>query len=182
MTYTYQHNRRVTGLDLEFAGGLHQHNCGEGYWDPNWLIIRLEADGTIALQKNQLTVHADPQRHLHGDRPWTLGDRVDLKLPKNLVQGDRYVAVGNAGLPGGDRCSLSFELDAHEVQPFIQQITTEFNQLNLPFTLGCFYDPLDYPHPEAAILTLNAEDHQIASAMSFTSQCSQKNLSIDEIK
>jgi hypothetical protein len=28
--YSHDDNRRVTGLDLEFAGGLHQHNCGAG--------------------------------------------------------------------------------------------------------------------------------------------------------
>jgi hypothetical protein len=165
MTYTHQQNRRVTGLDLEFAGGLHQHNCGEGYWDPDWQIVRVEANGTIALQKNHLTVHADPQQHLQSDRPWNVGDRVNLKLPKNLVQGDRYIAVGNAGVPVGVQSIMSFDLEADEVNALMQSITFELNQLNLPFTLGCFYDPLDYPHPEAAILTVHVNDKVIAETI-----------------
>jgi HopA1 effector protein family len=157
MTYTHQQNHRVTGLDLAFAGSLHQNNCGEGYWDSGWQVVEHQADRTVVVQKNHLTVHTNPDRHLRNG-PWTLGDRVDLKLPKNLVDGDRYVAVGNAGVPGNDRVALAIECATDQVAGLIQQITQELNQLNLPFTLGCFYDPLDYPDPEAAILTMNATD------------------------
>ena len=168
MTYTHQHNRRVTGLDLAFAGSLHQNNCGEGYWDSGWQVIVLHADGmdsgTVIVRKNNLTVHAHPDRHLRNG-PWIPGDLIDLKLPKNLVDGDRYVAVGNAGVPGTDRKTLAIDRPADQVAGLIQQITRELNQLNLPFTLGCFYDPLDYPHSEAAILILNAADQSQTSEL-----------------
>ncbi len=165
MTYDLP-THSVTGLNLAFAGGLHQHNCGEGYWDPEWEIVAIEPDGPIALQKNNLTVQADPQRHLHPDRPWTIGDRVDLKLPKNLVEGDRYVAVGNAGVPGrSDRQVIPFELQAEQVNALIQHLTEGLNQLNLPFTLACFYDPLNYPDPEAALLTVNTKDRTIVESI-----------------
>ena len=157
MTYTHQHNYRVTGLDLAFAGSLHQNNYGEGYWDLGWQVMECHPDSTVVVQKNHLTVHTHPDRHLRNG-PWTLGDLIDVKLPKNLVDGDRYVAVGNAGVPGTDRISLAIDRSANQVAELIQQITQELNPLNLPFTLGCFYDPLDYPHPEAAILIVNAAD------------------------
>ena len=163
MTYTHQHNQRVTGLDLAFAGSLHQNNCGEGYWDSGWQVIEPQADGidldTVIVKKNHLTVHTNPDRHLRNG-PWNLGDLIEVKLPKNLVDGDRYVAVGNAGVPGTCRTSLAIECSDDQVTGLIQQITQELNQLNLPFTLGCFYDPLDYPHSEAAILTVNATDQK----------------------
>jgi HopA1 effector protein family len=162
---SYQLNRRVSGLDLTFAGSLHQNNCGDGYWDLDWCIMAEVEAGKLLLQKNQLTVQADPQRHLEADRPWKIGDRVNLKLPKNIVEDDRYVAVGNAGLPGTDRHSLSFALGVENVADFMRSITSELNQINLPFTLACFYDPLDYPDDEAAILTVNRTDQSIVATV-----------------
>ena len=163
MTYTHQHNHRVTGLDLEFAGSLHQNNCGEGYWDPGWQVIEHLDHGmdisTVIVKKNHLTVHTNPDRHLRNG-PWTPGDLIEVKLPRNLVDGDRYVAVGNAGVPGTDCTSLAIECSADQVVKLIQQITQTLNPLNLPFTLACFYDPLDYPHSEAAILTMNEVDQK----------------------
>lgn len=163
MTYTHQQNHRVTGLDLAFAGSLHQNNCGEGYWDPGWQVIEHPSHdveiSTVIVKKNHLTVHTNPDRHLRNG-PWTLGDLIEVKLPKNLVDGDRYVAVGNAGVPGTDRTSLSIESSVDQVAGLVQQITQTLNQLNLPFTLACFYDPLDYPHPEAAILIMNTTDQE----------------------
>ena len=163
MTYTHQQNHRVTGLDLAFAGSLHQNNCGEGYWDPGWQVIEhLACDvdmSTVIVRKNHLTVHTDPDRHLRNG-PWTLGDIIEVKLPKNLVDGDRYVAVGNAGVPGIGCESLAIQCSADQVAGLIQQITQVLNQLNCPFMLACFYDPLDYPHSEAAILTVNAIDQE----------------------
>ncbi len=168
MTYTHQQNHRVTGLDLAFAGSLHQSNCGEGYWDSGWQVIDYQTNDvnsvadltTIVVKKNHLTVHTNPDRHLRNG-PWTLGDLIDIKMPKNFVEGDRYVAVGNAGVPGADRVTQAIDCSADQVAQLIQQITVELNQLNLPFTLGCFYDPLDYPDPEAVILTVNATDREI---------------------
>ena len=161
MTYTHQHNHRVAGLDLAFAGSLHQNNCGEGYWDPGWRVIEYPAHSvetsTVIVTKDHLTVHTNPDRHLRNG-PWTLGDLIEVKLPKNLVDGDRYVAVGNAGVPGTNRETIAIESSVDQIAGLIQQITQALNQLNLPFTLGCFYDPLDYPHSEAAILTVNMVD------------------------
>jgi hypothetical protein len=163
--YNHQLNHRVSGLDLTFAGSLHQNNCGDGYWDSDWCIMAEVEAGKLLLQKNQLTVQAEPQLHLQTDRPWKIGDRVNLKLPKNLVEGDRYVAVGNAGLPGTDRCSLPFSLEVEAVAELMRSITSELNQINLPFTLACFYDPLDYPDDEAAILTVNKVDQSIVATV-----------------
>jgi HopA1 effector protein family len=168
--YSHQLNHRVSGLDLTFAGSLHQNNCGEGYWDSDWCIMTEVETGKLLLQKNHLTLQADPQRHLQADRPWNIGDRVNLKLPKNLVEGDRYVAVGNAGLPEDDCYQIPFALDIETVVSLMQHVTFELNQMNLPFTLACFYDPLDYPHDEAAILTINAIDRSIAEAIVSTSK------------
>ena len=168
MTYTHQHNHRVTGLDLAFAGSLHQNNCGEGYWDSGWQVIEHPAHGVdiniVVVKKDHLTVHTNPDRHLRNG-PWTLGDLIEVKLPKNLVDGDRYVAVGNAGVPGADRTSLSIESSVDHIAKLIQQITQTLNQLNLPFTLACFYDPLDYPDSEAAILIMNVTDQERLSEL-----------------
>ncbi len=159
--YSHQLNHRVFGLDLDFASLLHQSNHGEGYWDHDWCVVGEAPEEKLYLRKQQLTLQADPQRHLQPDRPWKIGDIVQLKLPKNLVEGDRYVAVGNAGLPGTDRHCIALALELETVAAVMQHVTHELNQLNLPFTFACFYDPLDYPDDEAAILSVNAIDQKI---------------------
>ena len=161
-SYLESDNLKVHGLNLAFSGSLHSHNHGDGYWDDGWVIQAQEADGAVALCKNHLTVHADRQKHLRPDAVLTVGKTLELKCPKNIVEADRYVAVGNTGKPQGDRLQLCIHLDALQVNEFMDWITTQFNAIDLRFTLAVLYDPLDYPRREAAILQVQLKDRPIA--------------------
>jgi hypothetical protein len=145
-------NQRVSGLDLTFASALHQQNCGDGYWDSDWTVVSQELPKYVNVCKQNLTLQATIANHLKPGQSHKIGDVVDLRLPKNLVMGDRYVAVGNAGKPTGKLAQIFFHLEQADIPTVIQRLTQELNQKNIAFTLAVPYDPLDYPCRDAAIL------------------------------
>jgi hypothetical protein len=151
-------NQRVSGLDLPFATALHQQNCGDGYWDSGWTVISQDLPKYVNVCKQQLTLQATMTKHLRSPQSPAIGDIVDLRLPKNLVVGDRYVAVANAGKPTGALTQIFFHLDQTHVATIIQRITQDLNQQNIAFTLAVLYDPLDYPRRDAAILQIAQTD------------------------
>jgi hypothetical protein len=92
-------NNTTGGLNIEFYDRLHRSNLGEGYFDPEWLILRQEEDGSLAVQKQNLTLHIQRDRHLpETEQLAKVGTTVAVRLPQNLLDGEFYVAVGNAGL------------------------------------------------------------------------------------
>ncbi|MGA7935591.1 MAG: hypothetical protein WCA35_18720, partial [Kovacikia sp.] len=91
-------NTTFLGVDVGFYERLHKSNCGEGYFDPGWLVIRQEEDGSLAVTKNGLTLHIDRDRHLSPEaQASVIGDRVAIRLPRNRVQNGFYMAMGNTG-------------------------------------------------------------------------------------
>jgi hypothetical protein len=50
-------NNTFLGMDLKFYKQIHQSNCGKGYIDPEWQILRQESDGSFAVAKGGLTLH-----------------------------------------------------------------------------------------------------------------------------
>jgi hypothetical protein len=57
-------NNTLLGVDLAFYDRLHQSNCGQGYFDSGWQVMRQESDGSLAVTKGSLTLHIDRVRHL----------------------------------------------------------------------------------------------------------------------
>ena len=50
----------IIGVDWKFYKLLSSYNHGVGYFDPDWQIRRLEPDGSIAVVKNGLHLHVEP--------------------------------------------------------------------------------------------------------------------------
>ncbi len=144
--------RRVDGLDLAFAGALHQQNQGQGYWDPDWVLGVADDTGHWAVSKSDLTIYVCPKTDLMPDVALVSGTKVSVKLPKNLVIADRYMAVGNAGQPTGDRWQIYFHCDRATVIALMRSVTADLNQRDWPFSLAVPYEPLDYPRQDGAIL------------------------------
>jgi hypothetical protein len=151
--------RRIDGLDLEFAGGLHRENQGTGYWDADWRVEQVLADGQWAMSKQDLTIDVWPEKHLEPGVSPMVGQTVRVKLPKNLVMADRYMAVGNAGQPVGERVQLFIHCDRQGVLPIMRQVTQTLNDRGLLFSLAVPYEPLDYPRWDAGSLIIEAQ-HQ----------------------
>jgi HopA1 effector protein family len=157
--------RRMDGLDVDFAGGLHRQNQGQGNWDRGWLVGEIAADGTWMVSKQNLTVHISPDRHLAEGVVPQSGAMVRIKLPKNRIIADRYMAVGNAGQPVGDRWQIYLHCDRVSVMAVMAEFTTHLNRQNLPFSLAVPYEPLDYPRWDGGILLLERGQRAVVAGL-----------------
>jgi hypothetical protein len=160
-------NNTIGGLNIEFYDHLHRSNVGKSYFDPGWLILREEEDGSLAVQKQDLTLHIQRDRHLQKtEQPASIGSSVAVRLPLNLLIGEFYVAVGNAGLvtqASKDECSLLnfyFNLTSKSLAAAMQSITQQLNALSLPFTFQTICDPTLGDRYSTAILRIAQDRYE----------------------
>lgn len=169
------------GVHSSFFAALHDCNTGEGYFDPDWLVLRESSDGLLVAQKDGLTLHVSRERHLDPtDRSAKIGDRIAVRLPRNLIEDECYVAVGNAGMSHGlvalsnfqpapqesalqepalqeEKLSIDvyFNLDAEGGLALMKELTTALNASDLPFKLKVPMDETDCNRPDAISLTFS---------------------------
>lgn len=161
-------NNTFLGVDVSFYERLHDSNCGEGYFSPDWVIVREESDGSLAVQKGGLTLHIDRQLHLHPDTPSPdVGEIVAIRLPKNLVQNGFYMAVGNVGAnhahSESDRpiktVRIYFNLSSEGAIAVMNSLTQQLNHHSLPFSFKALYNPSDYGRYDSAVLYFDKRDY-----------------------
>ena len=170
------------GLKSTFYISLHSHNTGKGYFDSDWLILYETQDGLLATQKDELTIHVSRERHLAlPDQSAEVGDRVSILLPRNLLEDECYVAVGNTGLPHQSDLSgaqpllnLYFNLKAEDVLTLMKELTTALNELGLPFKFRVPMNESDCNRPDAISLTIRKAHY--SKIQSFIKEQYQKQL------
>ena len=134
-------NNVTRGLSLEFYEQLHNGNCGNGYFDAGWQVLRQESDGSLAVQKQNLTLHIECDRHLQpSEQSATVGDTVAIRLPRNCLEAEFYIAVGNVGLPSDNRLPVEiyFNVDGTGAIALMRHLTQHLNAIPIPF---CFKVP-----------------------------------------
>ncbi|MDJ0703181.1 MAG: T3SS effector HopA1 family protein [Leptolyngbyaceae cyanobacterium MO_188.B28] len=153
-------NNTVKGLNLKFYEALHDSNQGEGYFDPGWLVLRQERDGSLAVQKEGLTLHIKYASDTHGKeacysnltgRSAVVGDKVAIRLPRNRVETGFYIAVGNAGPVKADTSgnppdavNLYFNVTPEGAIALMRSLTQRLNAIPIPFTFKVLDDPDHY--------------------------------------
>jgi hypothetical protein len=153
-------NNTLLGVDLEFYDRLHESNCGEGYFDPGWQVLRQESDGSLAVTKNGLTLHIKRSLHLQDiGQAAVVGDLLAIRMPKNLMQNGFYVAVGNAGRDRRNQpkensvtVRIYFHLIPEGAIAVMASLTRQLNDLNVPFTFKVLYNPADYKRYDSGVL------------------------------
>lgn len=156
-------NNSILGINLEFWDRLHQSNNGEGYYAPDWFVVREESDGSLAVTKNGLTLHLDRDRHLKlEEQSAVIGDLVAIKMPRNLVQNGFYMAVGNAGhnRGGSQIVRIYFNLSSEGAVAVMRNLTQQLNQIEIPFAFKALYNPDDYKRYDSAVLYLDRNYYQ----------------------
>ena len=161
-------NNTIYGVNRDFYQLLEANNHGTGYFDPGWLVIREEEDGSLAVQKHDLTFHIERDRHLPAqDSQATVNDLVSIWLPHNRWQEDCYVAVSNNGLVEFSKANreqiieIYFNIAPEAAIILLKELTRQFNDLKLTFTLKILDDPNDYPCYDAVILAIFRDDYLI---------------------
>jgi HopA1 effector protein family len=151
-------NNTFLGMDLKFYEQLHQSNCGKGYFDPDWQVLRQESDGSFAVAKGGLTLHINDDRYLSTpNTSISVGDRISLLMPRNLVQNGFYMAVGNAGLNShnSDRDTtvrVYFHLSPEGAVAVMASLTEQLNAISIPFSFKVLYNPSNYDRYDSGVL------------------------------
>ncbi|MBH8562113.1 hypothetical protein I8748_07980 [Nostoc sp. CENA67] len=155
-------NDTYLGVDLTFYDRLHESNTTEGYFSPGWQVIKQETDGALAVQQGGLTLHINPAKHLQPDvQAPSIGDVVAIKMPKNLVQNGFYMAVGNAGpCKSEDVVRVYFNLTPAGAVAIMGSLTTQLNNISVPFKFKALYNPKDYGRYDSAVLYFNKNNYQ----------------------
>lgn len=145
---------------------LHKSNCGEGYLDPRWQVIREGNDNLIFVFKDNLTLEIDRDRYLDlSEQAATIGDIVAVKMPRNLIEREFYIAVGNAGIAYlNEEClttNIYFNINAEGAIAITKSLTQQLNNLDIPFTFKILYEPDEYPRYDAGILNFQREQYTL---------------------
>jgi hypothetical protein len=164
-------NNTLLGVDLEFYQRLHQSNCGRGYFDPGWQVLRQEENGSLAVFKHDLTLHIERDLHLHAsEQSAKPGDRVAILLPQNLVQNGFYMAIGNAGSESHNPGQVNivrvyFNLDPEGAVVMMVGLTQHLNQAQIPFSFKALYNPSEYKRYDSAVLYFDRNHYTAVQPM-----------------
>ncbi|MBD2495835.1 T3SS effector HopA1 family protein [Nostoc sp. FACHB-280] len=160
-------NNTFLGVDMGFYERLHKSNCGKGYFDSGWTVIREEPDGSLVVTNGGLRLHIQREKHLQApDKVATVGDSVSILLPKNRVQNGFYMAVGNEGF-GHSQDSKSqpvtvriyFNLTPEGAVAVMGSLTQGLNELAVPFSFKVLYNPNDYGRHDSGVLYFDKRDY-----------------------
>lgn len=143
-------NNTFLGVNLEFYKRLHESNSGEGYFDPGWSVLRQESDGSLAVEKGNLTLHIERDRHLQlAEQSAAVGDSVAIRMPRNLVQNGFYVAASNAGSENRanqdahpQTVRIYFNLSPEGAVTVMGAITRQLTKSEFPSPLRFYTTPL----------------------------------------
>ncbi|OKH51467.1 hypothetical protein NIES2101_17955 [Calothrix sp. HK-06] len=160
-------NNLFQGVDLKFYEQLHNSNRGVGYFDPGWRVLRQEADGTLAVIKDNLTLHIERERHLLLEhQSAVVGDDVSIHLPRNRVQSGFYMAVSNVSWHARHNSNnpeyvrIYFNLTPDGAIALMDAITTQLNDIANPFKFKALYNPSDYGRFDSAVLYIDKQDYE----------------------
>ncbi|MCF4966883.1 T3SS effector HopA1 family protein [Nostoc sp. CMAA1605] len=159
-------NNTFLGVDLAFYDRLHENNRGTGYWSYGWRIVKEEIDGTVAVQRDGLTLYVEPQGMQTSE---SFGDLVAIKMPKNVVQNGFYMAVANAGASQFYQAAdntlvrVYFNVTPDGAIAVMDSLTTRLNAISLTFTFKALYNPSDYQRYDSAVLYFDKNDYERVS-------------------
>jgi hypothetical protein len=157
------------GIDQDFYEQLHHHNYGTGYYDPNWQVLRLEPDGSIAVTQNDLTLYVEPDCHLQSSKKSVkVGDLIAIWMPKNRLQNGCYLAVSNVGQErqnAGDTDlglgRIYFNFTPFGAIALMDSLTRQLNAAAIPFSFQVLYNPAAYGRYDSGVLYFERHNYPV---------------------
>jgi hypothetical protein len=144
-----------------------QNNHGRGYSDPNWLIVKQEAN-YWQVTKNDLTLHIQLEKHLAEPREELYpGELVAIKMPPNLVDRGFYIAVGDSGsVNAADSLEegitqIYFNVNAAGALVLLDNLTRELNAREISFDFSVAYDETKFANLNSAVLDFKSSDFEL---------------------
>ncbi|MEO1375383.1 MAG: T3SS effector HopA1 family protein [Cyanobacteria bacterium J06635_10] len=155
-------NNSLLGVDVDFYSQLHENNCGDGYFDPGWLILREEVDGSLAVKKGSLTLHIEREKHLKDcDKNAVVGDNVAIRMPKNLIQNGFYLAVSNTEPESHDNMvRVYFNFTPDGAVAVMHRLTQMLNAIPIFFHFKVLYNPAEYQRHDSGVLYIEKPNYE----------------------
>jgi thiamine kinase-like enzyme len=159
-------NNTLRGLNLKFYQQLEANNCGKGYLEPGWQVLRQELDSSWVIQKAGLTVHVSPNEYPDVFSPFP-GEPIELRLPAGRIEAEFYIAVGDAGWVSEEIpvVELCFNISPEGAVQLMRHFTEQLNALRLPFSFKVLIDPETYGRLDAAILQIAQSHYKIVHSV-----------------
>ncbi|QSV65424.1 MAG: hypothetical protein HEQ26_18735 [Dolichospermum sp. DL01] len=155
------------GVDENFYEQLHHSNHGTGHYEPNWQILRIEPDGSMAVSKDGLTLYIEPECHLQPRKKLPkVGELIAIWMPRNRLQNGCYVAVSNIGIEnqdaenadlGGGR--IYFNFTSTGAIAIMESLTQALNNAAIAFSFQVLYNPAAYGRYDAGVLHFECQDY-----------------------
>lgn len=74
-------NNTVLGIDLAFFQQLHDANCGTGYFEEGWQVLREAEDGGLWVQHGGLKLYVEREQYLReSEQRAGVGDVVAIRM------------------------------------------------------------------------------------------------------
>lgn len=161
-------NNTVLGIDVAFYQRLHNSNCGQGYFDPGWSVLKQESDGSLAVSKGGLRLYVQRDKHLQpSQQVANVGDSVAVRMPKNRVQSGFYMAVSNVGFSRIEDANshsvtvrIYFNFTPDGAVALMGSLTRQLNEMAIPFSFKVLYNPKDYQRYDSGVLYFDKRDYE----------------------
>ncbi len=155
-------NNSVLGIDVDFYSQLHENNCGEGYFDRGWLILREEIDGSVAVKKSSLTLHIEREKHLqYCEQNAVVGDNIAIRMPKNLLQNGFYLAVSNTEPEShNNMVRVYFNFTPGGAVAVMHRLTQMLNAIPIFFHFKVLYNPEEYKRHDSGVLYIEKPNYE----------------------
>jgi hypothetical protein len=155
------------GVDEDFYEQLHHHNHGTGHYEPNWEVLRIEPDGSMAVNKNDLTLYIEPECHLQPQhKSPKLGELIAIWMPKNRLENGCYVAVSNIGIEQQDPENadlgvgrIYFNFTSAGAIVLMDSLTQALNDAAIAFSFQVLYNPAAYGRYDAGVLHFERQNY-----------------------
>lgn len=177
-------NDSVSGLNVDYFHRIELANCGTGFPDPDWMILRWDGD-RAQVEKDGLRLWVNPCVDLVKDEALKLssirregppsvtvgaavgaamavGTTVVLRLPNAVLTEESYSAIGNGGEPAPDQpcIIIYFNISAEGALLLMDVLTKALNLQGCPFALTILTDPACYGRFNSVTLTIEATHYQ----------------------
>jgi HopA1 effector protein family len=181
-------NKLFMGMDMTFFQRLHDANCGEGYFSEGWLILKEESDDddSLVVRNGVLRFYIQRARHLRAETQQAkLGETVAIKLPKNRLQNEFYVAIGNLGFNAPTTTDILvriyFNITPEGSVVVMESLTRKLNQAGILFSFKVLYNPPQYHRFDVGVLYFDKLDYEAVSLILATIHAEHRSHFVPEV-
>ncbi|NEQ10437.1 MAG: hypothetical protein F6K37_32270 [Moorea sp. SIO4E2] len=156
---------KIFEIDWEFYAQLNQNNRGKGSFYQNFRVVRQEADGSLAVEHENVTIHIQREYHLQlAHQLAAVGDLVAVRIPPHQFKRGFYTVIGDALVDFNFSIYplvVYFNFSAEGAVAVMKTLTAQLNDIKLPFTFMTLYNPSNYGRYDAGMLRFAPEDYEL---------------------